>query len=89
MRTSGSARSINYARNIIEIEEKVINIVKYTKKSLLFHDGKALVRKEENPLFNVTIGSYDKAQICKPVKLYLLIKRTPLVSTKNEGIFMG
>ena len=86
MRTSGSARSINYARNIIEIEDEVINIIKHTKKSLLFHDGKALVRKEENPLFNVTIESYDKAQICK---LYLLNKRTSLVSTKNKDIFMG
>ena len=32
---------INYARSIIEIEEKVINIIKHARKSLLFHDGNA------------------------------------------------
>ena len=51
----------NYLKNlltlyIIKIENKVINIVKPAKKSLLFHDGKAWVRKEENPLFDVTMG---------------------------------
>ena len=44
-------KSINFARSIIEIEDKIINIIKHGKKSLMFHDGNAWVKKEGNPLF--------------------------------------
>ena len=50
-------KSINFARSIIEIKDKIINIINHVRKSLLFHDGKALVKKEGNPLFDVTMGS--------------------------------
>ena len=34
-------KSINFARSIIEIEDKIINIIIHARKSLLFHDGNA------------------------------------------------
>ena len=51
-------KSINFARSIIEIEPKIINIIKHARKSLLLHDGNAWIKKERNPLFDVTMGSY-------------------------------
>ena len=50
-------KSINFARSIIEIEDKIINIIKHSRKSLLFHNGNAWVKKEGNPLSDVTMGS--------------------------------
>ena len=38
-------KSINFARNIIEIENKIINIINHAGKSFLFHDGNAWVKK--------------------------------------------
>ena len=35
-------KSINFARRIIKIEGKIINIIKHARKSLLFHNGNAL-----------------------------------------------
>ena len=32
-------KSIKFSRSIIEIEDKIINIIKHAKKSLLFHDS--------------------------------------------------
>ena len=56
-------KSINFARSIIEIEDKIINIIKHSRKSLLFHNGNAWVKKEGNPLFDVTMGSYNGAEV--------------------------
>ena len=42
-----------------------------TKKSVLYHDGSPWVKKgDEN--FDVTMGSYDGAETCELVGLYLL-----------------
>ena len=46
-------KSINFARSIIEIEDKIIDIINHASKSLLFHDDNAWVKKEGNPLFDV------------------------------------
>ena len=34
-------KSINFARSIIEAEDKTIDIINHARKSLLFHDGNA------------------------------------------------
>ena len=77
-------KSTNFARNIIKIEDKVINIIKHARKSLLLHNGNAWVEKEGNPLFDVTMGSYDGAEVCELVGLYLLSKFPPLIGTKTK-----
>ena len=78
-------KSIYFARSIIEIEDKTIGIINHARKSLLFHDGNAWVKKEGNPLFDVTIGSYDGAEVCELVGIYLLGKLAPLIGSKNVG----
>ena len=54
---------------------------------MLFHDGNALVKKEGNPLFDVTMGSYHGVEVCELVGLYLLGKLAPLIGTKNVRIY--
>ena len=80
-------KSINFARSIIEIEDKIIDIINHARKSLLFHDGKEWVKKEGNPLFDVTMGSYDEAEVCELVGIYLLGKLASLIGTKNVGLY--
>ena len=50
-------KSINFARKIIEIKENIIDITNHARKSLRFHDGNAWVKKEGNPLFDITMES--------------------------------
>ena len=80
-------KSINFARSIVEIEDKIINIIKHARKSLLFHNGNAWIKKEGNPLFDVTMGSYDRTEICELVGLYLLSNLTPQMGMKNVGLY--
>ena len=54
---------------------------------MLFHDGNAWVKKEGNPLFDATMGSYDGVEVCELVGLYLLGKLAPLIGTKNVGLY--
>ena len=46
------------------------------------------LKKKKNPLFDVTMESYDWTEVFEPVGLYLLSKLAPLVSTKKSG-FIG
>ena len=81
-------KPINFAKIIIEIEDKIINIIKHARKSLLFHDGNAGVKKEGNPLFDITMEYYG-AEVCELVGLYLLSKLAPLVGTENIAGFIA
>ena len=53
----------------------------------MFRDGNAWVKKGGNALFDVTMGTYDGAEVCELVGLYLLSELAPLVSTKNVGLY--
>ena len=64
-------KSLNYARNFVEISESDENIIFSCKKSILFHDGKPW-EKTRNSEFDVTQGSFDGAEICELVGLFLL-----------------
>ena len=69
------------------MEDKIINIIKHVRKSLLFHNGNVWIKKWGNPLVDVTMGSYDEAEACELVELYLLSKLAPLVGTKSVGLY--
>ena len=63
--------AITYAQSLIEIDQKVIDIITHSRKSLLFAENSVWVKKN-NDLFDVTMGSYDGAEVCELVGLYLL-----------------
>ena len=46
-------------------------IIKHARKSLLFHDGLTWVKRDSSIAFDVTIGSYDEAEICELVGLFI------------------
>ena len=64
-------KSIEYARSITIIDDETVEIVLHARKSLLFSDGKAWSKKDGS-LFDVTMGSFDGAEICELVGLFLL-----------------
>ena len=57
-------RSISFARSITTISNSVINIIHHSRKSLLFDKTSVRVKKGNDSLFDVTIGSYDGGEIC-------------------------
>ena len=66
--------AIQYARNILEIPEHDMIIIKHSRISLLFHDNKPLAKKEGSEDFDFTTGSNDGAEISELVGFLLLSK---------------
>ena len=44
-------------------------------------------KKDGNPLFDVTMGSFDDIEVCELVGLYLLNKNKPLLGSSNVGLY--
>ena len=68
------------------IEEKFIKTIYHARKSLLFDKGNVWVKKD-NPEFDVTISSYDDAELCELVGLYLLDLLTKEFGKQNIGSY--
>ena len=49
-----------------------IRIIKHDRKSLLFHDGLPWLKRDSSNAFDVTMGGYDRAEICELVGLFIL-----------------
>ena len=76
--------AIAYARTIIDIDQKTIDIIMHSRQSLLFTKNDTWVKKN-NSTFDVTMGSYDGAEICELIGIYLL----HLVNDKFPEISFG
>ena len=76
----------NYAKSITPIEEEVITTVFYARKSLLFDKTSVWVKKDNSDL-DMTMGSYDGAEVCELVGLYLLNLLTNEFGKNNIGLY--
>ena len=80
-------RAISYAKFIISTKDKVIDATKLPRKLLLFSKEGTWVKRGENPSFDVTMRSFDDAQICEIVGIYLLERLLPLLGKENFGLY--
>ena len=82
-------KAIEWARQFCPISDLDEEIFMHCRRTFLFHDGKAWVKKE-NSDFDVPIGSFDGAEICEITGLYILDK---LISSdigltkENTGLY--
>ena len=54
------------------ISKQHITTIKHARKSFLFNNGNPWVKRNNNSLFDVTMGCFDGAEICELVGLYIL-----------------
>ena len=76
--------AINWAKNYTNISESDKNFIMEAKKSLIFINETPWVKKGESE-FDITQGSYDGAEACELVGLYVLSKLQDLGI--NVGIY--
>ena len=69
-------KAIEFARASCSISDIELNVIKHSRKSLLFSNSEAWIKKESD-LFDVTMGSFDGAEVCELVGLYLLDQLVP------------
>ena len=59
----------------------------HVRKSLLFANDKAWVKKSGDSSFDVTMGFYDGAEVCKLVGLYILYVLGNKFGKENMGLY--
>ena len=82
--------AINFAKTSSCIEDDNIEIIMHCRRALLF-EGTNVWTKKRNPAFDVTMGSFDGAEICELVGLYLLhqMRENFLILTLGSTEMMG
>ena len=76
-------KSLNYAKSIEAIDENVVKVIMRSRKSLLFD---VWVTKE-NANFDVTMGSYDGAELCESTGLYILSVLSSEFGKEKIGLY--
>ena len=67
--------------------EKDLRIIKHCRKSLLYVNNEPWKKKNTESCFDVTMGSYDDAEICELVGIYKQSKLAKLIDKKNLGLY--
>ncbi len=80
-------QALSWASNLAIITKDEISIIKHARKSVLFNDGKPWTKKDSNSLFDVIMGSYDGAEICELVGLFILNKLGQKFGKENIGLY--
>ena len=70
-------KSINFAKTYTDISDEDVKIILQSRKSFLFFKGTPW-NKSNNPGFDITMGSFDGAECCEIVGLYMLSQLQPL-----------
>ena len=64
--------ALDFTKQHTTISQQDTEIIFHSRKSLLFDKDKPWIKQEGNSLFNVTMGSYDRAEVCELVGIYVL-----------------
>ena len=80
-------QALSWASNLADISDEEISIIKHARKSLLFNDGRPRIKNNNSNLFDVTMGSYDGAEICELVGLFILNHLGKKFGKKNIGLY--
>ena len=53
----------------------------------MFHDNEPWIKKDSNDDFDVTMGSYDGAEVCELAGLFMLIELSKNFDEDNIGLY--
>ena len=73
-------------KKTIKITMQDYEVIMHSRNSLLFDEGSPWAKKDRKSLFDVTMGSYDGAEICELVGLYILNTLSRKLDKKNIGL---
>jgi hypothetical protein len=78
--------SLKFAQKFTNISQHEIEIILHSRKSLLF-ENEQIYTKKGDELFDVTMGSYDGAEVTDLVGLFLLGDLESLLGKENVGLY--
>ena len=79
--------SLEFAKQYTDITPEDIRIIMHARRSILFSDNNVWCKKNNPNMFDVTMGSYDGAEVCELVGLFMLNKLRAKFSNDNIGLY--
>ena len=79
-------KAINFARTYTNIEDKDVNLIKHTCNTILTYNNKTWIKKDDNTLFDVPMGSFFGAELCDLIGLYTLNHLKSLYKDNEIGL---
>jgi hypothetical protein len=80
-------KAILWAKTYVDITDEHVSIIKHVRKSLLFNTNYPWVKRNTNSTFDVTMGSFDGAQVCELIGLFVLNKLAAKYGKDNIGLY--
>ena len=79
--------TIEWTKQYYDFSNQELNILNNARKSFLFLNGEPWTKKKNNNNFDVTMGSFDGAELCELVGLYILSKMEKLITQDHIGLY--
>ena len=80
-------KALDYAKQYKSITAKEVQLIMHARKSLLFTNESTWVKRGDDPSFDVTMGSFDGAEVCELVGLYILNILGDKFGKDNIGLY--
>ena len=79
--------AIQFAKLHTTIDDKDLRLIMHCRKSLLFLGKETSKKKSTESCFDVTMGSFDGAEICELVGLYIQSNLENILPKTNFGLY--
>ena len=80
-------KAVRFARKSTTISDEEIETICHARNSLLFSGGRSWTKNSREGCFDVTMGSYDGAEICELVGTYILATLPLSYKRKSVGLY--
>ena len=79
--------ALEFAKQHHEITEDMVKTIMNSRKAFLYFDGNPWVKKDVEEHFDVTEGSFDGAEVCELVGLFMLTQLNELITNGSVGLY--
>ena len=79
--------AITFSKGFISIIDPDLKIIKHCSRSLLFSKEEVWNKKPTAIFFDITMGNYDCAEVCKLVGIYILPHRETMIKKNEMGLY--
>eukprot|EP00117_Sycon_ciliatum_P005477 scpid89633/ scgid9413/ len=79
--------ALDLASRHTTVTDQERRVIRHARESLLFHDGKEWAKNRGDGLFDVTMGSYDGAEVCELVGVLVLDKLAEIIDRSGIGLY--
>ena len=79
--------ALNFAKTKVHITNQEMSIIMQSHNTLLFINNQLWVKKSGNEEFDVPVGCFDGAEVCKIIGVYILMKLQNVLQKVNAGLY--